>query len=322
MVSYSQYSFTPEQLSYVAISGYYFLRIVPYIPSTTASYHQFVINISAKYDSAEADDNAFFAKPYTNKLNVNQTIDNYLDEDWFKLTITQKKDYQTISLNNVPAGAQYAFYILDSNLGALGSFVSFGSESRNYPLNIGTYYIKVTSYNGASNANQSYNLKVEPSLYYPSISDGQRYLLPNGNTLEVSDKYAYVEGKRIIPSWTYFYENNVWKLDQSLNTTADTRFVADEYQEVFKYGQYTGKDVSCSQTIRLNVTNVWFHYRYYQFVNGGGSIVDAHDEDINFSDIFYIYVDASTGKVIDVGEWNYYYRGRWAVWAPGWSFEF
>jgi len=152
----------------VPFENLYFLRIIPVIPVNGIYY--FMVHVSHEFDQAEVDDNALDARTHWFPLVVNsQTIDSYIDVDWFRFTTGNIRSVD-FTLGNVPAGAVYRIDIFDSNTRLLGHFTSAGTESRSFNLATGTvHYVRISSANGGFSATQNYQLVI--SSHDPNVQN-------------------------------------------------------------------------------------------------------------------------------------------------------
>lgn len=300
-VGYSAYGGLDEQLSYIASSGFYYLRVVPHTASETASFYTLRIDTLTQYDSGEADDNLCSANVYTNSINVNQTIDNTHDVDSFLLKVNQAKDY-SITLSKVPSDAKYVFMLYNSDMSLKGSFISKGSKTRTIALKEGSYYVQIFSYNGTFSASKSYKLNMTPTAYYPNVAGGYRILTKGGQTLEVTSNAAYINGRMINLNWEYRFQTNeepYYTRTQGLHTSSNTSI----HISSVKTGSFTGSNASSENAVCLAVDNVWYSYYYLQ---SGGSDHIYDTVDFNDGEYIYVYIDADTGSIIDT-DINYEY---------------
>jgi hypothetical protein len=162
----------------------YYLRVIPIIPVNGT--YQLRVQISHSWDAGEVDDNVLDANQHWLPLNVNQTLDNPIDVDWFRFN-THQQNMVNITLSNVPNGAVYALIIYDANLNVLGSFTSSGSASRQWPLpRHSTFFVEVFSVNGGFSATQNYRLNIRP---YDQVT-----VTPGGNIAGVIHNQLYIDG--------------------------------------------------------------------------------------------------------------------------------
>ncbi|WP_018887455.1 Ig-like domain-containing protein [Paenibacillus massiliensis] len=133
-----------EQLSYVATPGYYVILVQSNVGFDTTNPFTLSVIASDSYDSSEPDDNPWFAKdrgsaPFTSS----QTIDNFLDEDWSKITITGTGSPIMIKFGNTSQYGDYKLYLYGSNLANLGVFDQNSNITGTLPA--GDYYIMVSA---------------------------------------------------------------------------------------------------------------------------------------------------------------------------------
>ena len=196
LVSFSQYYGTSEHLSYIAEQGIYFFGIIPY---TSVNNEEFLFRIDTitNYDENEPDDNIWFAKEYANDISKSQTIDNSFDEDFFKLNITKNgKTY--INLSNIST-EKYGVYIYDEKLNIIGSFLG-DNKPRIQQFPLGTYYIKVQSYDGKFNPNKEYKLNASTVN-----SDDLVAISVKGDIISYNNSQISINGKVVPLTWKYEY---------------------------------------------------------------------------------------------------------------------
>lgn len=162
LVAYSEYANrTTEQLSYLASSGYYYIKISPYMAADSGENYQFAVLNTIDYDEKEPDDNYFYANEYDETIYTNQTIDNVIDQDWSKISLSSTIGSYSLSLNTIPQGAEYVVFLYDSNLNLIESLTSTGYASQNINLTNGDYFTRVQSLNGVFSS-ETYNLDLKP----------------------------------------------------------------------------------------------------------------------------------------------------------------
>ncbi len=96
--------------------------------------------------------------------NISASISTSTDIDWFRFSTTTPNTYFRVTLSNLPADFDMTLY--DSRVRSLGSSQNGGTSNETIIRNTnkaGTYYIRVYGYNGAFNASQCYNLRVDAS---------------------------------------------------------------------------------------------------------------------------------------------------------------
>lgn len=141
-VSYSQRgSGQYEQLSHVAGPGYYFVLVQSYVGSDTVNPFTLYLGVSDTYDANEPDDNPWFAKNQgSTTFSSRQNIDNFLDEDWTKISLPRSAPVRLL-LNNTSAYGVYRLDLYDGNLGSLG-YLDQNTQGQ-VQLPAGDYYIRV-----------------------------------------------------------------------------------------------------------------------------------------------------------------------------------
>jgi hypothetical protein len=278
-----------ENLSYIAATGRYYLRVYPWVAPPATTTYSFMVSTTATYDAGEANDNVWQAKPYTNSININRTIDNVYDEDWYSLTVNKAARLHTISLSNVPSGGQYVVAIYDTNFNVLDTFISTSSASVNYNIDLDTYYLRIFSLNGVYSTSQNYTLAVTPNY---TIADGVQFTANGGQAIEVATYGVYIDGTKINLDWDYsFYPPGEPGKYQWLNTYSNTKVGANAIARgTLTGGSFFGGnsyDVSTSNCIRVLVTNISYknHFGVYQLLEAGGAA--------------YIYIDVTNKKVVD-----------------------
>ncbi|MGW9124416.1 Ig-like domain-containing protein [Paenibacillus chitinolyticus] len=190
-----------EQISRIAPAGIYFLAVSAYTGFDANTSYYFTVVESPSYDAAEPDDNIWHAQEKTDSFTVSgQTIDNSLDADWIKYTVTAAKSFH-IKLANSAPGTTYQLQIFNQNLGSLGTVDQ--NKDVDASLTPGTYYLRVVSLN-------SYNASVPYSLTFseykapasveivsiksePNVDAGQRIDYGEGNKWRIQN-YMTVTG--------------------------------------------------------------------------------------------------------------------------------
>jgi hypothetical protein len=289
-----------ENLSAVGESGYYFLRVVPETATTeTDAVYFFMITPITEYDACEPDDMPEFATEYTDVLNVNNSIDNLYDQDWFQLTISSGGNY-IVSLSNIPDESTYNVYIYDASYDFVAGMSCSENKVGTINMSSGIYYIQVFSESGYSTT-QSYNLKV---IKRKDTSSKMIYT-KTGQIVELTASVLYINGSPVDMNWSYNFSGSSYNRRQQIKTKDSTTFDVS----VLKNGTYSGpQSVSSEDCIAVQMNN--FNYIYFYRADGAGANYDYINEPIEYYSWFY--VDAVTGKVIDT-EWNYYY---WSLNMP------
>jgi hypothetical protein len=96
--------------------------------------------------------------------NISAAISSSSDVDWFRFTTSTPNTKIRVTLSNLPA--DYDMTLYDSRVRSLGSSQNGGTSNETIIRNTtkaGTYYVRVLGYNGAFNASQCYNLRVDAS---------------------------------------------------------------------------------------------------------------------------------------------------------------
>ncbi|WP_051217473.1 carboxypeptidase-like regulatory domain-containing protein [Paenibacillus assamensis] len=149
---------TNELLSRIAPAGIYYVAVNAQAGFDAVNPYLFTIQESPVYDSAEPDDNIWKAKPLTNGIHVNQTIDNLFDEDWIKLTVTAQKSFR-LKFNNTAPNTNYQAQIFNQNLQSIGTINQNTNQDLIANFAAGTYYVRVQSLSGFD-ATKTYNLAI------------------------------------------------------------------------------------------------------------------------------------------------------------------
>jgi hypothetical protein len=294
LVYYSEYGgVADEHVSYVGSAGSYYLDVVPFQAATAGSTYDLRIDSITTYDVAEPDDYVDFADTYSSSIDVYQTMDNPHDVDNFKLTVSSSGT-RLIRLQDIPTDRQYAVIVYNSALTPLLGFVSADTEVRQVALNAGDYYLQVFSYDLEYDSGETYNLVVEP---------GKLYTSKTGQIIEATLNSLSINGVPIDLNWSFTHQSPgypYYTRTQGIHTTSNT--LVDPYS--ISTGSFSGSQgVSASNAIRVGISNVW--YSYYYFESGGGGY-EYVTEDITYPSLVYIYINTSTGQVIDT-DINYYY---------------
>ncbi|WP_322903168.1 carboxypeptidase regulatory-like domain-containing protein [Paenibacillus campi] len=168
LVSYSSYGAGHyELLSQVATPGYYFISVTSYQGADTSNPFTLATVLSDSYDSSEPDDNPYFAKDRGAAFVSQQNIDNVLDEDWSKITLT-KETTLNVRLNNPSANGDYVVYIKDANLQNLGSLKQ--NQLGQITLPAGSYYTQVYA-PSKFDLTTPYTLSVGPAISRVAVSE-------------------------------------------------------------------------------------------------------------------------------------------------------
>jgi hypothetical protein len=275
-----------ENLSYIAATGRYYLRVYPWVAPPATTTYSFMVSTTATYDAGEANDNVWQANAYANSIDVSRTIDNVYDEDWYSLTVNTYARAHTISLNNVPSGGQYVVAIYDTGLNLLNYVTSTGSAGIEYKLNLGTYYLRVFSVNGVYSASQNYNLVVSPDYSVPFTANG-------GEAIEVATSGVYINGTKINLDWSSaFYPpgQNPGKY-QYVATNTTTKVGANSIARgTLTCGTFfagSSWDMSTTNCIRVLISNV--SYMNYSLLV----------QQLYFPSSMFIYIDVNKQKVVE-----------------------
>ncbi|MGE6226271.1 Ig-like domain-containing protein [Paenibacillus chitinolyticus] len=190
-----------EQISRIAPAGIYFLAVSAYTGFDANTSYYFTVVESPSYDAAEPDDNIWHAQQKTDSFTVSgRTIDNSLDVDWIKYTVTAAKSFH-IKLANSAPGTTYQLQIFNQNLGSLGTVDQ--NKDVDASLTPGTYYLRVVSLN-SFNATVPYSLtfseyKAPASVEIvsiksePNIDSGERINYGRGDKWRIQN-YMTVTG--------------------------------------------------------------------------------------------------------------------------------
>lgn len=281
-----------EQLSYVSNEGYYFLRFVPN-NVTANSTLQFEIDQITQFDASEPDDNTYFARAYTDSINVNNTIDNVYDRDWFSFTVTQKSAY-TIALLNVPSGNQYFVNLYDNNFTSLGGMLSSGNQTAGVTLEAGTYYFYVASYNGKFSTSDAYNLRVQKR----NSTSSKVLVSKTGKLVEITNNAVYINGNAVNLSWetSYFTPDTYWiHYAQKVHSTADSKIAASSCSNGKLQGSSTSGATAYNDCLEVYVSacSYWFYVRAY------GNPSEISSETFGTDEYLRLYIDVTSGKVVD-----------------------
>lgn len=291
LVSFSEYYGTSEHLSYIAEPGKYFFAILPFTPANNENF-LFRIDSTNVYDLSEPDDNIWFAKQYTNKINASQTIDNAFDQDFYKLSVT-KSGYTNICLSNITT-EKYAVNVYDENLNIIGNFIG-DNEFRRVSLPQGNYYIKIQSYDGNFNPNKNYKLNVEQTG-----SDEYVKLTPKGDVIKFSESKISINEINVPIYWDYqfrspgypYYTRTI-KLTPLKDGSTNPKIFPGSIQ----FGTFSGKAGSSNNAIRLALTNVYVYT--YLYKTGSSPAIQHIDIKENQPYPLFVIIDANTGKIID-----------------------
>lgn len=297
---------SPEKIAYIDSEGYYFICVEPY-GNTNKNNYAFVVNANDMFDQYEINDYLDGNTPvFTDKMDINATIDNMFDEDWYIFTPTSTGRYY-VSLNNAPSDAQYAFFLYNSSLGSMGAFVSSGNESRwvNMEDN-NTYYIRVESYDGNFAPRTPYNVTVikAPPLP-PPITTSSTQVFVDGNPLDIKWDYIYFSPGSY-PDPGYYSRRELTSLDKYGTST-----IGNVYKGTFK-----GFNKTIQNALLIEVNYISF----YDYLARHGNTTQPSGEPSR-NEWYYSYelygfpygtfiYNIDTGKIEDcIGSYPYIWHG-------------
>lgn len=274
--------------------GYYFLCVVPQTASTSdGAVYYFIVNLIDDFDSNEPNDNALQSKEisYSSEININGTIDNVFDQDWYKITVPSSKSYR-IELNGVPSGAQYTFNICDENLDIVSALTSEGDGKTFAQLDAGTYYVNIASANNVYSATTTYTFRMREV----HSTNSTFHTTKGGHLVEITNSAIYIDGAAVDLNWNFVYNINYIRT-QKFTVTSSTQIDAATYKNgTFKDGQNINKSSDC---VAVKINN--FVMTYYC-----NSPHDSWTTNFDSSMWTYFYIDADTGKTIGTDA-NYYH---------------
>jgi hypothetical protein len=314
-----------EQVSQVVQPGYYFFRINSYQGFDAENPYYFIAQFSNTNDSAEPDDNIWQAKPYVQSINVNQTLDNVYDQDWFLYTAN---DDTLVSLNFDASGAtnDVTLDIFDTSFNGIGTLMEKPSKQM-FRLPKGTYYMRVSSPSGAVD---SYTMNLDGSLkgtWVNEVSSIYKHV-PNYLLYTTTANELKVNGKTVPFKWERKYYFS-WGGGYSQRTQSVSYGLGNMYGDI-EFGSYSATYYGYIPNVfRFKVSQVsYMHHRsYYQ--SGIPPIYESDFSDVTgrvtprttdyIDDLapelgpLHLIVNADTGEVVDfdAGLNFYYFKPNW-----------
>lgn len=290
LVSFSEYYGTYEHLSYIAEPGIYYFAILPFSPVNNGTF-SFVLDSITNYDQSEPDDNIWFAKQYANNINVEQTLDNVFDEDFFKLDITQE-GRTFIRLRGISPidSNEYSIGIYDKNLNLIRD--NFPLDTY-YKIPLGTYYVRVKNTNTSFDSPKKYSLNINTVLN----GDFFKYSA-KGDSIVFNDRKISINGKTVPIYWEYNFQSigypyyrRVHRIKPLLDNSADPLICSLEV------GTFSGRgDSHTDNAIFISLSNVYV-FSYFYKVPGIGT--NTKHKDYRYPAGFSAVIDANTGKILD-----------------------
>lgn len=283
LVSFSEYYGTYEHLSYIAI--------LPFSPVDNGTF-SFVLDSITNYDQSEPDDNIWFAKQYANNINVEQTLDNVFDEDFFKLDITQE-GRTFIRLRGISPidSNQYYIGIYDKNLNLIRD--NFPLDAY-YKIPLGTYYVRVKNTNASFDSPKKYKLNIN------TVINGDFFKFSaKGDSIVFNDRKISINGKNVPIYWEYNFQSigypyyrRVHEMKPLLDNSADPIIGS------VRVGTFSGRGAShTDNAIAITISNVYI-FSYLYKVPGLGT--GTTHEDVRPPYGVMAIIDANTGKILDV----------------------
>ncbi|SDF76945.1 pre-peptidase C-terminal domain-containing protein [Chitinophaga filiformis] len=146
-----------------AAAGTYYIYVYGYSGAFSASkcYH-LLVNATpsvACTNTFEPNGTRATAAAISVNTEINSQIASSTDVDWFKFSNTSAQPHIEVLLSNLPG--DYDLYLYDSTGSLLGSSENGSTSSERIVYNngpVGTYYIRVVGYNGASSTSICYKL--------------------------------------------------------------------------------------------------------------------------------------------------------------------
>lgn len=298
LVDYSVNQGGYEKIDYLG-NGTYFLRINPYIASSTPYNYQFTVNATNQYDSNELNETYLEAEAFEEHVSVSGTIDNMYDEDWYLLKPKSSGDY---FINNTDMMAkEYAVFIYDKDLKLVDGFLPNNANTNTvYKLTGNSeYYIRISSYYG-NYQSKPYNLFVGKKKDYYDTA-----VLPTGDYIEYTDNDLYINGVKanINGVFASYSSTGAYYKRTSESLTAYKFNVENVYNKPY-YTDNAGWKTA--KTLRIRITDGFYHGTYS--TDRTGMVTVGFDTDPNRVDVttlhddypyMFAYIDLSTGKVVD-----------------------
>ncbi len=161
-----------------AAAGTYYVYVFGYNGAFSASkcYHLLVTATPATACTNSFEPNATQATAANISVNteISSQIASSSDVDWFKFRNTSAQPHIEILLSNLPA--DYDVYLYDTTGTQLGSSLNGSTTSERIVYNnatVGTYYVRVIGYNGASSTSVCYKLTANISST-PKIAEASK----------------------------------------------------------------------------------------------------------------------------------------------------
>jgi hypothetical protein len=129
-------------------------------------------------DSYETNNTLSAAKTITANSNITALLNTSTDLDWFKFSNTSTAKNIRVTLSNLPADYDLRLYNSAGTL--LYTSANAGTTIEQIKYNnapLGTYFIRVSGYNGAFNASSCYKLRADISSTAFKLNSGEETIL-------------------------------------------------------------------------------------------------------------------------------------------------
>lgn len=294
-----------EFIDIIAEPGIYYFAVVSYAGTGIFELTAYTSAYDLQY---EINDNMSKATNVSdNNFTINAVIDNPYDYDYYKFNITGTRASE-FTLNN-PQNKNYnMFLILNGN-----SVYSITSGLK-YDVPAGTHYIAVLSNDGQYDINSPYTLKLTSETQlktYVETSDGRNYFQMTND-----GKQCYVNGNLIDFNWSYInYVNNsagfintymdlIPRSNQKVAIYESHLSAINQDGELPYFASYTtnfegARNVSPALILTLIDTK----FNVDRYAGGEYSSESVH----YWVPYTQVVIEPSTGKIIDVMAYNFYY---------------
>ncbi len=140
--------------------GDYYIKVYRYAGCSQYDYYDLTVN---KYipDSYELNENSSYAKPIEIGDTITASIDNAIDQDWYKISLLEDSK-AVINLDDIPSDCSYNVNLYNSSLSWINGLYINGDSNKivSYKLDAGDYYLRINSSSGYAD-DENYSLTVE-----------------------------------------------------------------------------------------------------------------------------------------------------------------
>lgn len=316
-----------EYFNNVMPAGVYFFAISGYegTGEFAFAYYQSTADVAN-----EINDTVSTATRVVFNSNVTGIIDSPYDIDYYKVTVTSP----TIIQYSISSSNGYSLLYAGKS-GSNSAIYTVNSSNKSYKIMPGTYYFAVLSESGSYSITSTYTVNFKKigamssdnSVTVVGISENAGIVYETDNIGSVN----YVNGNPVDISYNYYsnLSNSAGSqyYDISINANAGAcAILTDVYKPAaVHYYSSTRPAMNVSSRPALMLT-FYANSNFYKIHCRG---TGAYSMNTLWEDLSYVTVliDPSTGKLIDIVEFNYYYDfapvgTNYITWTRSYSMDF